>query len=302
MKPYFWMMKFTPQKEWIERKGLLLWLAFFFTEIGAGLYLISMLFDFWKGCWVGWVLGAILGGVVHVLYLGRPERAWRAILRPGKSELSRGVIVIMLFSLGGVLQMAPSLGFFEAFSSWVFSWPFKSIMGILCILMIVHGHLTMHGFSSIPFWTSAVFPMIGLTSGIWAGSQLTLLLVVLFSEVGIQAAVEPIAVISLAAYAFFTLYLYWSSFESSAAAKASAKKALVGDLASAFYGGVVFVGFVIPVAVSVLIGLRTDFGIGLSTLIVIRALCALTGDLVFRYVILKSGKYNPLIYSNVFKG
>ncbi len=33
-----WMVKATPQREWIEAKGMFLWLAFFFSEIGAGVY------------------------------------------------------------------------------------------------------------------------------------------------------------------------------------------------------------------------------------------------------------------------
>ena len=30
--PWEWMVKLTPQKEWIERRGLLIWLAFFLAQ------------------------------------------------------------------------------------------------------------------------------------------------------------------------------------------------------------------------------------------------------------------------------
>ena len=44
MKLYEWMVKPTPQKEWIERRGILLWLAFFFIELGAGVFIVSSFF------------------------------------------------------------------------------------------------------------------------------------------------------------------------------------------------------------------------------------------------------------------
>ncbi|GAI11625.1 unnamed protein product [marine sediment metagenome] len=39
-----WMVKPTPQTEWIERRGILVWIAEVFTALGAGLYLVSLIF------------------------------------------------------------------------------------------------------------------------------------------------------------------------------------------------------------------------------------------------------------------
>ena len=44
MKQYEWMVTYTPQTEWIAGRGILLWLAFFFIELGAGMFFIL----FWK--------------------------------------------------------------------------------------------------------------------------------------------------------------------------------------------------------------------------------------------------------------
>ena len=76
MKPYFWMIDYTPQKEWIDGRGLWLWLAFFFSEIGAGLFIVSLFLGFWLGGVIGWISCA-LGGGLHLVYLGKPLRAWR---------------------------------------------------------------------------------------------------------------------------------------------------------------------------------------------------------------------------------
>jgi len=103
MKPYLWMTDFTPQEEWIDGKGLLLWLVFFFSEIGAGLYIVSLFVEFRGGALAGWICCAILGGSLHMAYLGKPMRVWRSVLRPKSSELSRGIILTGLFLIIGAL-------------------------------------------------------------------------------------------------------------------------------------------------------------------------------------------------------
>jgi integrase len=37
------MVYYTPQREWIEKGGIKLWLAFFFIELGAGMFFIGSL-------------------------------------------------------------------------------------------------------------------------------------------------------------------------------------------------------------------------------------------------------------------
>ena len=45
MKPYEWMTTYTPQREWIEDKGVFMPLAFYLGSLGGGLYLVSLYFD-----------------------------------------------------------------------------------------------------------------------------------------------------------------------------------------------------------------------------------------------------------------
>ena len=54
-------------------------------------------------------LGSIvLGGVVLLLELGSPTRAWRGVLRIRTSWLSRGVVLVCFFVLTGFLSVAPA--------------------------------------------------------------------------------------------------------------------------------------------------------------------------------------------------
>ena len=83
---YEWMVKPTPQKEWIVRRGILLWLAFFFIELGAGAFMVSSFFSqsqtMLTGMIIGWLLCGVVGGGTHLAFLGHPMRFWRMVARP----------------------------------------------------------------------------------------------------------------------------------------------------------------------------------------------------------------------------
>ena len=299
MKPYLWMTDYTPQEEWIDRQGLLLWLAFFFTEIGAGLYVVSLFFKFWTGCLLGWLISAILGGGLHMLYLGRPKRAWRAILRPLKSELSRGLIIMILFLAVGAVHIAPSVPYLSGLpwqSDLLF---FKVLLTVLGLFVMAHGFMTMNVVSAIPFWNSAVLPVLSLASGIWMGSQLGVFFSIAFSEGELLLPVELFARWSLFSYALLILFFLWNASHSSSASRNSLRVIVKGDLAWLFYLGLVLVGLIIPIAITLaLLGAESGANQGL---LMLRVVCAVLGDVALRYLVTKSGRYSPLIYSNIVK-
>ena len=56
MVTHEWMVKPMRQTEWIERQGLLVWLAEVFSALGTGLYLVSLCsVNSWWGALVGWL-------------------------------------------------------------------------------------------------------------------------------------------------------------------------------------------------------------------------------------------------------
>jgi len=290
------MMDYTPQREWIERQGLVLWLAFFFTEIGAGLYLISLFFAFWRGCLAGLLISAILGGGFHMLYLGKPERAWRAILRPAKSELSRGLVIMLLFVVVGAIQIAPTLSSFSLLPWQPSMLLLKLLMAVLSFFVISHGFMTMNVISAIPFWNSAILPVLSVASGVWLGTQLAMGLGSAFSNKALWLSLDPVARWSLFVYAFLIIYYFWNAGHATPAVKKSLRVILKGDLSVPFYVCVVLIGLVIPIAISLYY-----WGNGLNQakgLLYLRMICALIGDVSLRYTISKSGRYSPLIYSN----
>jgi DMSO reductase anchor subunit len=89
---------FRLQSEWSWSMAT----AFFFGEIGAGLFVVSLWLDFLPGMASGVLLTAVGKTTGHMLHLGQPLRAWRAIFRLKRSWISRGLLAIILFTGFGI--------------------------------------------------------------------------------------------------------------------------------------------------------------------------------------------------------
>jgi DMSO reductase anchor subunit len=280
LKPYEWMLNATPQQEWIDRKGIFLWLAFFFTEIGAGLYFISLFYQYQPGLILGWLIALILGGGVHVLYLGNPFRAWRMLMKPKTSELSRGIWIIGIFAVLGFLQIVTAN----------FHPVFNVILGIITILIISHGFMTMQVIRALPAWSSTMVIPLSIISGGWIGCQMFQFMAAVSSKPAAQSF-ELWSQVLLVVYFVSVLLYVWGTFHASDVAKESINRMLKGDLAKYFYGLVVFIGFILPL----LITLKMWGGDVSAGLIFLRLALIFAGDLAMRYVIMKSAMYPPLI-------
>lgn len=294
------MMDFTPQREWIDRQGLLLWLAFFFSEIGAGIYLVSLFLGFQAGSLIGWLACALLGGGLHLAYLGKPERIWRAILRPQTSEISRGTILLTLFLILGAFQLAPHLGFFSSLRWASSSLFFKIVMSVLGFFVITHGFMTLNVISALPFWNSATVPVVSLASGIWLGTQMVTGLGLGIHQNEIFATLEPMARWSFFSYVFLVIFYLWNAKHSSLAARQSLRLLTKGELAPLFYVGVLLIDLLIPTIITILIYAKPT--VLTNDLLYLRVGCVFVGDLTLRYCILKAARYFPLIETNVISG
>ena len=58
-RPYEFMASYTPQREWVEKGGVLLWLAFFFIELGAGTFIVASIIDSLTGMLIVVATGVI---------------------------------------------------------------------------------------------------------------------------------------------------------------------------------------------------------------------------------------------------
>ncbi|MFH0914675.1 MAG: NrfD/PsrC family molybdoenzyme membrane anchor subunit, partial [Chloroflexota bacterium] len=169
MKPYEWMISYTPQKEWIEKRGLLLWLAFFFIELGAGTFFIASIFDSVPGMIIGWVICAVLGGGLHLLYLGHPLRFWRIFVSSAwkTSWITRGMYFVTLFLLLGAVYIALRL-------VGVSSPALLIAVDVFAFLEIIYVGFAMSYVNGIPLWNTAILPVLYVVSGLWGGAGVML--------------------------------------------------------------------------------------------------------------------------------
>jgi len=288
VKPYEWMIKYTPQTEWVDRRGILFWLAFFFIELGAGVFLVSSVFGVLQGEIIGWLICAVLGGGLHLLYLGHPFRFYRMVLRPQTSWISRGLIFVVGFLILGAMHMALSALTTVPIALLV-------ITDILAFLTIIYGGFAMSCINGIPLWNTALLPVLYVVAGLWGGAELTVSIILTsgaFTE--FVSSVEGIARVLLVVFAFIVAVYLIGARYSSTTGKVSVREIVVGRWKLLFWIGVVLIGVMLPLGVVVSSFIATSEGIPIS-LLWLSISAGLLGDLVLRYLILKNGLYGPLI-------
>lgn len=282
LKPYEWMVNPTRQRQWIDDKGIFLWLAFFFSEIGAGLYFVSLFYEYKAGLILGWLITLVLGGIIHVLYLGNPLRAWRMIMKPNTSELSRGIWIIGIFAALGFVQMVSASGFNVIFNC---------IMGILCLLIISHGFATMNVIRALPAWSSTMVLPLSVISGVWIGHQMLQFMTAVSGAGALASGMEIWAEAFLFAYCLCILLYVWGTYHSNEIGKKSIQMQFGGSLSKISRIGVIGLGMVVPLILTLFMWGGDTHG----ALIFLRLASIIAGDLALRYVIMKSAVYRPLI-------
>jgi formate-dependent nitrite reductase membrane component NrfD len=292
MESYDWMVKYTPQTEWIERRGILLWLAFFFIELGAGMFFVAAFFDSLSIMFTGWLVCAILGGGFHLIFLGRPLRFWRIVLSSGwkTSWISRGLIFVAMFLILGLAYMVLNLWSRQLTALLIAA-------NIFAFLTVIYGGFAMNYVNGIPLWNTALLPVLYLVSGIWGGAEVTLGLTLAGAGASAGLAAEEwIRLLLIGFLILIPVYLISVRY-TSLTGQASVRHIVLGKWSPLFWIGVVIVGMVIPVA-----AVTSSFFIGLevipAALLYAAISCGLLGDLIMRYLILRCGMYSPLITSS----
>ncbi|MBI4295953.1 MAG: polysulfide reductase NrfD [Chloroflexi bacterium] len=285
---YEYLVQHTPQREWIEKRGILMWLAMFFIELGAGAFMVSSFFGNFPGMLLGWLLCGVLGGGFHLVYLGHPVRFWRMVLSSGwkTSWISRGLIFVVLFLGLGLLHMAllqlavPVPGILIAADVFAF-------------LTIIYVGFVMASVSGIPLWNTALLPVLYLILGSWGGLGLTLLTLLASGATTEAVTVEEWSRIFLLAFVFIVFVYLFSTRYQGATGKASVRAIVAGKLSPLFWTVVAFLGTALPVGVAL-----ATWILGWSipgALVFVLIVFELLGDLTLRYCILRAGLYAPLI-------
>ena len=286
LRPYDWMIKYTPQTEWIEGLGLFIAFAFFLGGVSGGLYLASLYFNSLPGMFISWLI-ALLMGIFYMLHLGKPLRFWRMFLKPQTSWIARGFIFIMLFIGFAAIQLA--LSFWLPGTVWEVV--FKVLAGVMAFAQSIYTGFALSYVKAIRFWNSAIVPILFVVCGIVGG--LAILLAISLGGNSAQiVAVENIIRVMLVIYALVLAVYLWNATYADSTAKESAMRLVRGGIAPIFWVGVVLLGIIIPLAISI-----TSYFVGeaSSALLLTAVMSEIIGGLALRYAILKAGIYRPLL-------
>ena len=292
MESYDWMVKYTPQSEWVERRGVMLWLAFFFIELGAGMFFVASFFNDLQVMFIGWLVCAILGGGFHLLFLGKPRRFWRIVFSSGwkTSWISRGLIFVGLFLILGLVHMGLNLWASPVTALLV-------LTNIFAFLTVIYGGFAMNYVNGIPLWNTALLPVLYVISGLWGGAEVTMGIALAGNGIGVGVAIEEWIRVLLIGFLLLIIVYLVSVRYTSLTGQASVRYMVLGKWSPLFWLAVVIVGMGIPliaVIMSFFIGLEATPVAFLYTAI----FCGLLGDLSMRYLILRCGLYSPLIPSS----
>ena len=291
MVTHEWMVKPIAQTEWIERKGILVWIAEVFTSLGAGLYLVSLFFNNWWGMLAAWLIIMFLKIPLHLIYFGKPLRFWRTV-PPFTSAwktswFTRGIMFSIVF--GNIVFVQLIITYFFPATGWDIA--LKVLGGIFGFLVGIYSGFIMSYCRSVPFWNTALVPLILIFAGVADGFALLIGIGLADTSVDITAIEFGSRMILIVNIILIIVYL-WNATYASKMAKHSAMLLLRGNLALPFWIGVIAFGIIIPLAVSV-----SGLFVGeASAPLLITAIALHTiGAVTLKYVLLKAGVHNPIL-------
>ena len=291
MVTHEWMVKPTPQTEWIERRGIMVWFAEVFTSLGAGLYLVSLFYGNLWGMAASWLIIVFLKLPIHLAYFGKPLRFWRTLIPITSSWktswFTRGINFSVYFVSIVFIQLIVT--YFFPGTTWDIA--LRVLGGIFGFLVGIYSGFIMSYCRSIPFWNTALVPLILIFAGVADGFALIMAIGMVDTSVDIMLVEFGSRILLAVNIILIGVYL-WNATYTSKISKYSAMLLLKGNLALPFWGGVIAFGIIIPLAVSV----SSIFaGEASQVLLIIAIILHTIGAVNLKYVLLKAGVHNPIL-------
>jgi formate-dependent nitrite reductase membrane component NrfD len=227
----------------------------------------------------------------HLIYFGKPLRFWRTLIpftdSWKTSWFTRGINFTVYF--GTIVFFQLIVTYFFPGTGWDIA--LKVLGGIFGFLVGIYSGFIMSYCRSVPFWNTAMLPLILLIAGITDGFALMLAIGMVDTSVD-TAAVEFGSRILLIVNIIFIAAYVWNATYISKTAKYSAMLLLKGKLAPVFWIGVIACGIISPLVISV----SSYFSGDASTPLLITAIVFHTiGAITLKYVLLKAGIHNPIL-------
>jgi formate-dependent nitrite reductase membrane component NrfD len=287
MQAHEWMVKYTRQTEWIDRRGIFLWIAFYAGGLGGGLYLVSLYFNSLWGMFISWLIIAVIKGGTHLIYLGKPTRFWRIMTHPQTSWLARGFIFVVLFVGSGAIQLLLTWQMPGSALEIIF----KVFTGIMAFAVAIYTGFVLKNAKGVPFWNSWLLPLLFILCGVLGGFGLSVVIALNGGGIELERAEMGSRWLLAANIILIVIYLWRASLRE-AVGKQSVLEQIHGGNAPVFWGGVVVLGIIIPVAITIASFIADELP---SAWLITGVVCEVIGGLSLRYCVLKAGAYKPLV-------
>ncbi len=283
--------EYRPQREWSEGRGLFLIVGHFLVGVAGGAWVYGQVLNYTPCLLAAFMLGAA-GGLAHLVNLGRPERFWRMMVRVRTSWVARGFWGLSLFLLGSVLYLPALL-----WPAWAWS-PF-SLLARAGDLLAWIGAAVMIGYmgfaymvsKGIPFWNSALHPVLYITYAARGGAGAVLVLAAFFGQPVDPAAglLQSWIAITAAVIVLWSVEIITVQSSGDAAARYSLHELFRGHLVPYVYGGTLLIGLVLPAF------LMSGVALPRSALtLALIGLSSIIGDLFMKLSSVKAGVHLPI--------
>jgi len=302
MVTHEWMVKPMRQTEWIDGKGMLVWLAEVFSALGSGLFLVSLFVGSWWGAFFGWIMIVLFKLPLHLFYLGKPLRFWRAIppfTNAWKTSwFARGMFFTLVFTVLGAIQLVLSyllkhdvLAASAVSPVNVVNWVMMILAGIFVVMTGVYAGFAMSYCKSVPFWNTGLLPIVFLIMGIADGLALVTGVGRVTGGLNTNSIESASRIVLIVNAVLIMTYLINASYQSRTA-ELSVRELIVGRMAVVFWAGIVFLGITVPLVISIV---SLFVGEIAMPVLVVAIACHTIGAFSLKYGVLKVGIYRPIL-------
>jgi formate-dependent nitrite reductase membrane component NrfD len=299
MVTHEWMVNPMPQREWIEQRGVMVWIAEVFTSLGSGLFLVSLFMNSWWGMVAGWAIIMFLKLPIHLAYFGKPLRFYRTLPPFSNawktSWFARGILFSVFFGTIAFVQLVIGHPYIASLLGPAAAplYTFLAVLaGIFALGVGIYGGFIMNYCKGIPFWNQGPLPIVFVLAGVADGFGLIMGIGLAGGDAKVAVAEIGSRYLLLINILLIAVYLISATY-TSAIAKLSVKELIIGHVSWAFWIGIIVFGLLIPAAISlasIFTGTETS-----SVLLIIAITCHTLGAFALKYCLLKVGIYRPLL-------
>ncbi len=265
--------------------------AFFFAEAGGGLFFVSLLLDCIPGMILGLVLVSTGKPYFHLAHMGVPMKSWRAMLRPDRSWISRGLLGLV-FMIGAGFLYIVALLFGEQLGLAADSglvWLLKIAAAAFTLVVMSYQGFAMSHSTAISIWNSAIMPVSSLLYSLTIGVAVTTVILPGAQAVSL-AGTQLMLFLGLGGMHLMFLHGGWHG---SPGAKTSVELLLQTLYARWYWGLVIAVGIILPALLLWALP-------GSTPAAIVAAVSTLAGFMAWRILIFKIGVFEPIMSMNPF--